>query len=223
MKFILALIFSSSIGASFASQTIQQKIQLLHKQGNLASFKEIDAMLGIRYDETEKTIPSILYPTSVTVRWDKNSTQTDYDIIHLLFANHSPGTNDVFYDLGSGYGRVLFYGASLFPKTKFIGVELVPERVAETKRMAQTGNFSNVSFIEQDVLKTDLSQGTIFYMYNPFPEIMPQVLEKLRAVSIKHKILIIGHLRTAGELKGVQWLRLIKHYHPQGLAIFESR
>ena len=72
---------------------------------------------------------------------------------------------DVVYDLGCGDGRVVIAAASQYG-ARGVGVDINPVRVKESRRNARNAGMSHkVSFIEQDLLKTDLSQATVVMIY----------------------------------------------------------
>jgi 2-polyprenyl-3-methyl-5-hydroxy-6-metoxy-1,4-benzoquinol methylase len=53
-------------------------------------------------------------------------------------------------DLGCGNGVSLNTLAAASPKSKFFGVDLMPEHIANAKRMADEGGIKNATFIESD-------------------------------------------------------------------------
>ncbi len=68
-------------------------------------------------------------------------------------------------DLGSGDGRIVILAAKRFEATG-LGVEIDPRLVAQGKANARTAGVADkVEFREQDLFKTDLSQGTVITMY----------------------------------------------------------
>jgi 23S rRNA (uracil1939-C5)-methyltransferase len=87
-------------------------------------------------------------------------------IADFLNATH-PNQDDVVFDLGCGNGKVaLTVAASTQAKVR--GVEWGPAYVAAAQASAQFLGLSNVTFARADVRETDLSAGSIFYLYYPF-------------------------------------------------------
>jgi hypothetical protein len=84
-------------------------------------------------------------------------------ILHFLELN----ADDVVMDLGSGYGRFGFYVA-LATDARIVGVELVKRRVQKAEETRHRFGISNLSFVEENIVDVDLSEGNIFYLYNPF-------------------------------------------------------
>jgi len=83
---------------------------------------------------------------------------------HLSFA---PGA--VFYDLGSGYGHAILYGAALRPDLSFRGIELMSCRVTECQFVASRLGMANVAFKAGDLSQGGFSDADILFLFNPFP------------------------------------------------------
>lgn len=96
------------------------------------------------------------------------------------FAN--PKTDGVFFDLGSGTGRVVLESYLLFPFKKVVGVELlhglhakafdVKENFEKNLKPAIAENFSGreLQLINGDIFKTDLSEADFIFMNHPFKD-----------------------------------------------------
>lgn len=83
---------------------------------------------------------------------------------HLSFA---PGA--AFYDLGSGYGHAILYGAALRPDLSFRGIEIMSDRVAECQSVASRLGMTNVAFKAGDLSQGGFSDADILFLFNPFP------------------------------------------------------
>jgi hypothetical protein len=94
--------------------------------------------------------------------------------------------NDIFFDLGSGMGRMVLYVAGSCKLRKVVGVEYSSElvRVAKanlTKVEKETRLLTPLALIEDDVAEVDLSEGTVYCLFNPFgEETLRKVLENIR-------------------------------------------
>ncbi len=84
-----------------------------------------------------------------------------------------PQANDIFYDLGSGAGKAVFVAASFFNIKKAYGIELLPElfqlanaQMSKAEHLANvhSQNMSDVEFIQDDFLNTDISNGDIVFI-----------------------------------------------------------
>ena len=83
-----------------------------------------------------------------------------------LFANYFNDRDGVFYDLGSGEGDLAIKVATSTSIGKVIGVELHKERYLKSESKLKQTKLDNVSFVNEDFLKTDLSNATVIYYAN---------------------------------------------------------
>lgn len=183
-------------------------IKKYHSQKLDLPYSTIDHLLGIRYNEVEAKASGKYSEAPETIIGMRRSfSQTSYNLIRDVFINLKVPEGAVFYDLGSGFGRVLTYGAILRPDVKFIGIEYVAERAQEANRVAQEFGISNAFTKTGDVLKADFSDGAFFFLFNPFPSIMDQVLGRLKAIGKKKRICIIALGITYPSMRMVEWLK----------------
>jgi hypothetical protein len=91
---------------------------------------------------------------------------SDYQSLDLLFRDRIR-PDDVLVDVGCGRGRVLNYWLSKVPN-RVVGLELDPEIAEETaSRLKARGN---VKVVAGDAIANLPTDGTLFYLYNPFEE-----------------------------------------------------
>ncbi|MCD0470956.1 tRNA (guanine-N(7)-)-methyltransferase [Flavobacterium sp. JAS] len=116
----------------------------------------------------------------------------------------------VFYDLGSGYGNIILYGAVKYPDTQFIGIEILEERNKVCVDLIEKEGITNVRAISGDILKTDVSDGNVFYLYNPLYDFQyTALLDKLYQISLNKTIIVIAESRCIF-FDEAQWL---EQYH----------
>ena len=92
------------------------------------------------------------------------------------------GPEAVFYDIGSGKGRVLCLMAQR-PFKRVVGVELFEDlcKAAEQNAKRMRGRKAKIDIICEDAAKTDLSDGTVYFLFNPFgAATMREVLKNIR-------------------------------------------
>lgn len=156
---------------------------------------------------------------------------TPYNMIREFLHELCPSQNDIVYDLGAGYGRVLFYGA-LTTEAQYRGIEIVVERVAECKRILNKWNLDNITLIVSNVLEEDISDGTIFFLFNPFTyTTLVKTIAKIETAAKQHPIKIVSWGGPSDrELAKQEWLveirRKTKHRinpYTKTLRFFESR
>lgn len=172
----------------------------------------IDELLGIPEDDDpvwKKTVNK-RYGGLEQTYYEGTSYERIREILNALGLKAS----DVVYDLGCGYGRLVFYGA-LTTEAQFRGIELVPERVRAARAIKERFAIANAEIIEGNVLDQDFSDGNIFYMFSPFSQqTLQQVLDKLRVISLTKPITIVSYC-IGNTLDSLPWLgRINKTAHP---------
>jgi hypothetical protein len=142
-------------------------------------------------------------------------------IFHLIAAA-SIKTEDTLIDLGSGLGHVPLL-VSICTGATSIGIELDPTWNAIAKTCVANLNLRNVSFLTENALNTDLSSGTVFYLYTPFTSAtLATVLESLRDQAKLRPIRICTFGPCTLELAQQTWLRSSSDPDPQQITVFRS-
>ncbi len=119
---------------------------------------------------------------------------TDLHSIRDLFLLLRLKSNSSFYDLGSGYGHPIFYGANLRDDVRFTGIELMPARVAASNQVVEKLQMKNAAFHVGDVLKADISGADVVFLFNPFsPSVRREVAQKLSALARSKPIVVLDY------------------------------
>lgn len=172
------------------TDTVVQHIQTLHSSTESINDGEVDGILGI----TEAGQRDGWVDDKWTAQFGQQQYTyegTPYNYVRWFLQVLDPDETDVIYDLGCGYGRVVLYCALVTP-SHCKGIEIVAERVREGENAAHRLQLKNVSFLIGNVLDFTMSDGTIFFLFNPFSEpILHQVLDRLREVSKDHPIYVV--------------------------------
>ena len=114
----------------------------------------------------------------------------------LTLANTT--ASDVVYDLGSGDGRIVIRAAKNFG-ARGIGVEIDPALIKDaTKNAAKAGVSDRVTFRQEDLFKTDLSDATVVTLY-----LSNSINMRLRSIlgRLKPGTRIVSHRFTMGDWK----------------------
>jgi hypothetical protein len=101
---------------------------------------------------------------------------TPDEVVERMLRLAGTGAADVVIDLGSGDGRIVIAAAQKFG-ARGIGIELdsrLVEKSRENARLAEVAE--RVSFIEGDVLATDISQASVVTVY-----LLPFLIDKLQS------------------------------------------
>jgi|GEM_PF-1015265 len=188
----------------------------------------LDMLLGIETDEVEGKIDfqklADEFPREEF--WGSGFSWTPYELIRKFIKELDLGSEDTLFDLGSGYGRVPLY-ASLTTEAKCKGIEIVPERDEVAADAAKTLKLENVEFIPGNVLDQDYSDGTVFFLFNPFSvETLEKVNEKIKEIAKKKKIRLVSYGPSTSFFMDEDWIREIQPEDDRGdswgLKIFES-
>src|ERR1700693_5530178 len=179
--------------------------------------KRLDRVLGIREIKIERALDA-----SKLIREFENErlmySPTPYDVIRKAMKALNPGSRDTFYDLGAGYGRVLFYGALTHSAT-FRGIELVQDRVQEANRVKRALALSALDFRQGNAQSADFSDGNIFFLFNPFfLEVLSVVGLRLRRIATHRQIQIASVANSNLYFAGQSWLGEVNYSprHKQG-------
>jgi hypothetical protein len=139
-----------------------------------------------------------------------------------LIASCGFSNDDILVDLGSGLGHVPLLVSAL-TGIRTVGVEIQPDYAASAQEAAQALNLRRVEFGAEDARMTDLSSGTVFYMFSPFTgSIFTDVLCGLRKQSKERQIRICSLGPCTCVLQGQTWLRATELTDTERIAVFKS-
>jgi hypothetical protein len=139
-----------------------------------------------------------------------------------LIAGCGFSSDDVFVDLGSGLGHVPLL-VCIPAGIRTLGVEVQPDYAASAQETAHCLNLDRVQFIVEDARRTDLSDGTVFYMFTPFTgSILKEVVDRLHRQSKTRQIRICTLGPCTSILQGQTWLKVNQESDTERIAIFRS-
>lgn len=144
--------------------------------------------------------------------------------IFALFEHARLDANDVFYDLGSGLGRVALLAGLLTP-AQARGIEIEPAFCAYAQQRAHALRLPRVTFINCDVREADYDDGTLFFMYTPFTgRMLQEVLVQLQRTSHQRMIRIAAYGPCTPHVAAQSWLRPLasETFAHDTLALFTS-
>ena len=115
---------------------------------------------------------------------------------------------DIFYDLGSGLGLVVIL-VNILTGVRCVGIEYQPSYSKYANQIAREFALSHVNFLKADVQEVDLSDGTIFYMFNPFGgQIFDAVLKSLKILAGRKTITICSYGPCTEQIARLSWLEI---------------
>lgn len=116
------------------------------------------------------------------------------------------GPDDVFYDLGSGLGRVALLVGLLTP-ARVRGVEYDPGHCAYAQQRARLLPVSRVRFINADAREAEVADGTVFFMYTPFRGgLLQEVLERLKREAHRRPMTLATYGPCTTDVAQLDWL-----------------
>lgn len=108
---------------------------------------------------------------------------TKPEVVAEMLRMANVGKDDILYDLGCGDGRILITAAQLYG-TRGVGVDIDPDRIAESKANAVKSKVADrVQFFEQDLFETDIHEATVVSLYlltSVNLRLRPKLLKELR-------------------------------------------
>ncbi|BFM42408.1 hypothetical protein CFS9_10490 [Flavobacterium sp. CFS9] len=180
-------------------------------------------------DQYSSHIEEGLSLSEITIKYGLNSYRYgSSSFLEALFDPIQMTPQTVFYDLGSGYGNVILYGAVKYPDVQFKGIEILEERNRICVALIEKEGLANVRAISGDILKMDISDGNVFYLYNPLYDFQyAELLEKLYQIALNKNITVIAESSCnffddadwleQYHFKDIDVLRKIKYYRSKSV------
>jgi hypothetical protein len=140
---------------------------------------------------------------------------TPDEVVERMLRLAATGPGDVVIDLGSGDGRIVIAAAQKFG-ARGIGIELDSRLVEKSRENARVAEVAErVSFIEGDVLVTDISQASVVTVY-----LLPFLIDKLqpRFLGLKPGTRVVSHAfgMVGWKPDRAETMRLTKPHPGQG-------
>ncbi len=169
--------------------------------------EKIDLLFGFNFSQIEKNL--ILKKEKLEkendhqsrqfwIGLDVQSLQTPYSEIVRMIQFIKPKPNDVWMDLGAGYGRLGLILGLICSDVNFYGYEYIQERVQEGNRIRQDWQIQNGALVQADLISDviDFEKGDVFFLYDfGSREDVYLVLKKLKDVACKKSIQVIARGR----------------------------
>lgn len=139
-----------------------------------------------------------------------------------LIAACNFSADDILVDLGSGLGHVPLL-VSILTGIRTVGVEIQHAYIASAQASAQSLNLSCVRFVAEDARTTDLSAGTVFYLFSPFKgSILTDVLNRLRREAEERPIRICSLGPCTRALQNQSWVQPVAPPDAGRISVFKG-
>lgn len=145
------------------------------------------------------------------IKHAKKYQATNYSLLKKIFKQLDIDyTKYTFYDIGAGKGRALFV-SSLYPFIKCIGLEFGQTVYQSSEKNLESFKLSkdNIS-VKHNCASAEnyLDSPCIYFMYNPFDEIlMKKFLEKIKKAKNSKDIIIYVNPRKTDDFLSFGWRR----------------
>ena len=134
------------------------------------------------------------------VKKDVPYVPTPQNVVDEMLTLANVSKNDVVYDLGCGDGRLVITAVKKFGAKRGFGVDIDPQRIAESNENAKTAGVTDrVSFAVQDLFQTDMKDASVVTLY-----LLPAVNLKLRPKllsELKPGTRVVSHSFDMGDWK----------------------
>jgi hypothetical protein len=145
--------------------------------------------------------------------------------IVLDFVDRVPLSDaDVFYDIGSGLGRVVIL-MNLLTGIRCRGIEINSLLAADAARKARDLRLASVDFVGIDAREADYRAGTVFFFFTPFRgSVREAVLDRLRDEARSRPIRVCTFGSITRRVVEQPWLQIqdAAMNHAQRIAVFHS-
>lgn len=171
---------------------------------------KVDSWLGMRTEAVELALNGpgpagkvVDQETAIQQLWIGLPTRTlltPYTEIRLILDQLAPPAGSTVVDLGAGYGRMGFVVGWHYPEVRFIGYELVDERVTEARRCLEEFAFPRVRMECADLNEASFRpESAEFYFLYDFGsrQAIDKTLDDLREIARSRAITVVGRGRAS--------------------------
>jgi SAM-dependent methyltransferase len=101
---------------------------------------------------------------------------------------------DTVFELGCGRGRTCFW-LSIFKRCHVVGIELIPEFVEIAQHIKKEQHLQRVCFLQEDMLKSDLSKASVIYLYGTCYEadFIHRLIKKFEKLPIGTRVITVSY------------------------------
>jgi len=138
---------------------------------------------------------------------------TPIKILQQILNNIPLSSDDIFYDIWSGFWRTGFF-CEIYGWLKNKSVEYNEEHCSFWNWIINRLNLEKSHIINKDAKEVDYSDGTIFYIFNSFVgDLFDNVMNKLAHIAKQKKIIVCGFYTP--KIHELDWLKCI-YIKPDG-------
>ena len=162
----------------------------------------VDILEEIYNSNPKKCINDTLFDYNIV--GNEGYGETGYKSFNIIIDNYKDYFNEdtVFYDLGSGLGKLVFHVGIMVNAKKSCGIEYSEKRYQHSINTLNKHKFDNISFINDNFINVDISDATVIYLDNTlFPKhINEQIYNKIPKDCIVFSRQMFKQSKLNGEL-----------------------
>lgn len=174
----------------------------------------VDRWLGLETERIEKELLErrSRAPVVEGQHWiglPVKSLLTPYTELRSILNELAPEPGSTVVDLGAGYGRMGFVVGRHFPGVRFLGYEIIPERVQEGRRCLVPWDYGDVELVQADLSSPEFRPvGAESYFIYDFGDraAIEKTLQDLKSIATRRAIQVIGRGRGSRDA--------IERHHP---------
>lgn len=196
--------------------------------------QDLDKLLGFRVHEIEKDLhrqalqkdpggnhhtwgASLHGGNQTWVGLHPETIQTPYAELIRICQKLELKTGEIVVDLGAGYGRLGIVLRELHPGVEFLGIECVPERVEEGKRV------HGLNLVQGDLTHSEFlpPEANHYFIYD-FGKVshIRDLLKKLSMIADRKKITITGRGKGIRSLISHEFLWLTPFHEEENFSLY---
>jgi SAM-dependent methyltransferase len=183
------------IGQPQSLGDLRRHVACLHATDEPIADADLDARIGLRIgaDGSARSWLDLLVAYG---HHRIDQADLPYSLFRVLFRRLEVPAGEVLLDLGSGYGRIAFYGA-LLRETRVHGIELVQDRVDEALRVRERLGLAQLEFTCGNAVTAPWPETRWYCVLNSFlPSVLPAVVSRLRR-SARGRRIVIASISTS--------------------------
>ena len=154
----------------------------------------------VRQQNPQQATPAPAQEQTKEIKKDVPYVPTPQNVVEEMLTLAKVSKDDVVYDLGCGDGRLVITAVKKFGAKRGFGVDIDPQRIAESNENAKTAGVTDrVSFAVQDLFQTDMKDASVVTLY-----LLPAVNLKLRPKlwsELKPGTRVVSHSFDMGDWK----------------------
>lgn len=189
----------------------------------------VDEWLGLKTHQTESTLAQSVSDQELWIGLPVTALLTPYIELRQMLNLLHLKSGDTVVDFGAAYGRMGFVIGAHYPKVRFLGYELVQERVTEGERCLRLKGYADSAqmiCVNIDSPEFVLPEAEIYFIYDfSHRAAIDRLLLKLQDQAKRRLVTVVARGRSSRDAidHGMPWLsQVVSPEHYQNFSIYRS-